>query len=47
MIAAGADAVIVGSAIIDRIRKSQNSKKRMLQDLHDFARSMKWICKKQ
>lgn len=47
MIAAGADAVIVGSAIIDRIRKSQNSKKRMLQDLHDFARSMKRICKKQ
>jgi tryptophan synthase alpha chain len=45
MIGAGADAVIVGSAIVDRIGKS--SGKRMLSGLQEFARSMKKACKKQ
>lgn len=44
MIEAGADAVIVGSAIIDMIAKS--SGKKMLAGLQEFARSMKKACKK-
>ena len=44
MIDAGADGVIVGSAIIDKI--SDPSGKKMLQDLENFARSMKKACKK-
>lgn len=44
MIGAGADAVIVGSAIVDRIAKS--SDKKMLPGLTEFARSMKRACKK-
>jgi tryptophan synthase alpha chain len=43
MIGAGADAVIVGSAIIDRIAKS--SGKKMLRELEEFARSMKKACR--
>jgi tryptophan synthase alpha chain len=45
MIEAGADAVIVGSAIVDKIAKS--SGKKMLSGLQEFARSMKKVCKKQ
>jgi tryptophan synthase alpha chain len=45
MIDAGADGVIVGSAIIDKI--SDPSGKKMLQDLENFARSMKKACKKK
>jgi len=45
MINAGADAVIVGSAIIDKI--SDLPRKRMLQNLENFARSMKEACKKK
>ena len=41
---AGADAVIVGSAIIEMIRKS--SGKKMLSCLQEFATSMKKACKK-
>jgi len=44
MIGAGADAVIVGSAIIDRM--AQSSGKKMLSGLTEFARSMKRACKK-
>jgi tryptophan synthase alpha chain len=44
MIGAGADAVIVGSAIIDRMAKS--SGKRMLSGLQEFAGLMKKACKK-
>jgi len=44
MIGAGADAVIVGSAIIDRIAKLQG--KKMLTELQQFAISMKKVCKK-
>jgi tryptophan synthase alpha chain len=43
MIGAGADAVIVGSAIIDRISKAPG--KSMLPELQAFARSMKQACK--
>lgn len=44
MIEAGADAIIVGSAIIDRMAKS--SGKKMLSGLQKFAGSMKKACKK-
>jgi tryptophan synthase alpha chain len=43
MIGAGADAVIVGSAIVDRIARSKNRGK-MLKELEAFARSMKKAC---
>jgi tryptophan synthase alpha chain len=43
MIGAGADAVIVGSAIIDRIAKSRG--KKMLSELRQFAISMKKACR--
>lgn len=43
MIAAGAEAIIVGSAIINKI--SDGSGTRMLIDLENFARSMKRACK--
>jgi tryptophan synthase alpha chain len=45
MIGAGADAVIVGSAIIDRIAKSRSGK--ILSELQDFAKAMKKACKKK
>jgi len=44
MIGAGADAVIVGSAIIERMAKSSGRK--MLSELQEFAKSMKKACKK-
>jgi tryptophan synthase alpha subunit len=40
---AGADAVVVGSAIIDIIRNSKN-KKKMLNDLQSFVVKMKRAC---
>ena len=43
MIAAGAEAIIVGSAIINKI--SDGSGTKMLIDLENFARSMKKACK--
>jgi tryptophan synthase alpha chain len=45
MIGAGADAIIVGSAIVDMIGKS--SGKKLLSELQKFASSMKKACKKQ
>lgn len=45
MTAAGADAVIIGSALISKI--SNESGKKMLQDLQYFASSMKKACKKK
>ncbi len=42
MIRAGADAIIVGSAIINRIANLRG--KKMLSDLQDFAKSMKKAC---
>jgi tryptophan synthase alpha chain len=43
MIAAGAEAIIVGSAIINKM--SDGSGTKMLVDLENFARSMKRVCK--
>ncbi len=45
MISAGAEAVIVGSAIIDKI--SEGSGKKMLRDLQNFTKSMKKACKSE
>jgi tryptophan synthase alpha chain len=45
MVAAGAEAVIIGSAVINKI--SEGSGKKMLQDLQNFARSMKKACKSE
>jgi tryptophan synthase alpha chain len=47
MINTGADALIIGSAIVDRISKWRNNKKRMLNELYRFANSMKIACKKK
>jgi tryptophan synthase alpha chain len=44
MIGAGADAIIVGSAIVDRIAKAKN-KRAMFADLKAFAASLKKACK--
>jgi tryptophan synthase alpha chain len=44
MISAGADAVIVGSAIIDKMKRL--SGKKMISELEEFAKSMKKACKK-
>jgi tryptophan synthase alpha subunit len=44
MIGAGADAIIVGSAIVDRIAKAKN-KRTMLADLRAFASSLKKACR--
>jgi tryptophan synthase alpha chain len=45
IIAAGAEAVIIGSAVINKI--SNGSGKKMLQDLQNFATSMKKACKNE
>ena len=47
MINTGADALIIGSAIVDKISKWRNNKKRMLNELYQFAHSMKMACKKK
>jgi tryptophan synthase alpha chain len=47
MINTGADALIIGSAIVDIISKWHNNKKKMLIELHHFANSMKRTCRKQ
>lgn len=44
MIAAGAEAIIVGSAVINKISDGWG-KKKMLHDLQNFTRSMKKACK--
>ncbi len=43
---AGADGLIIGSAIIDKISKWSNNKKRMLDELESFAKSIKTPCRK-
>lgn len=45
IIAAGAEAVIIGSAVINKM--SDESGKKMLEDLRNFARSMKKACKNE
>lgn len=44
MINAGADAVIIGSAIVDKIARSNGMNHRMLRQLEIYARSMKKAC---
>jgi tryptophan synthase alpha subunit len=46
MIAAGAEAIIVGSAIINKI-SDPSGNKMLLPNLQKFARSMKNACKKK
>jgi tryptophan synthase alpha chain len=46
MIAAGAEAIIVGSAVINKISDG-SGKKKMLHDLQNFTRSMKKACKSE
>jgi tryptophan synthase alpha chain len=45
MIAAGAEAVIIGSAVIDKI--SDGSRQKMIQNLQNFTSSMKKACKNE
>jgi len=45
MIAAGADAVIVGSAIVKKIRSNRSNQKKMLEKLHSYVTEMKRACK--
>jgi tryptophan synthase alpha chain len=45
MISAGADALIIGSAVVNRITKSSSNKKKMVRELYDFAESLKKVCK--
>ncbi len=47
MMAAGADAVIVGSAVLDRIAIMGRGKADMLHKIEKFARSMKKACRRQ
>lgn len=46
MKSAGADAVIVGSAIVDIISGSYRARKRMLRQVKTYAQAMKAACKK-
>jgi tryptophan synthase alpha chain len=43
---AGADAVIVGSALVDIITRSVRTKSKMLREVRNYARTMKSACKK-
>jgi len=43
---AGADAVIVGSALVDIITRSVRAKSKMLREVRNYARTMKSACKK-
>lgn len=41
---AGSDAIIIGSAIIDKISRTCSNRKKMINELHGFASSMKKAC---
>lgn len=45
MISAGADAVIVGSAIVDTIAQAAGSRDKMLRKVRSYAHTMKTACK--
>jgi tryptophan synthase alpha chain len=47
MIKAGADAVIVGSAIINKIKSNNNNKPDMLNCLRSYITQMKQACREQ
>lgn len=46
MKSAGADAVIVGSAIVETIARSMNNKQKMLSQVKNYVRTMKAACQK-
>lgn len=46
MASAGADGVIVGSAVVDIISKSLRNKEKMMRQVRDYARRMKSACRK-
>jgi tryptophan synthase alpha chain len=47
IIEAGADAVIVGSAIVNKIKSNINNKKKMLEALRSYVIEMKKACKQK
>ena len=47
IIEAGADAVIVGSAIVDKIKSNTNNKTKMLETLRSYVIEMKRACKQK
>ena len=47
IIEAGADAVIVGSAIVNKIKSNTNNKTKMLETLHSYVIEMKRACKQK
>ena len=47
IIEAGADAVIVGSAIVDKIKSNTNNKTKMLETLRSYIIEMKRACKQK
>src|ERR671938_310939 len=47
IIEAGADAVIVGSAIVDKIKSNANNKTKMLETLRSYVIEMKRACKQK
>jgi tryptophan synthase alpha chain len=47
IIEAGADAVIVGSAIVNKIKSNTSNKTKMLETLHSYVIEMKRACKQK
>lgn len=45
MIKAGADAVIIGSAIVKKVKSNRSNHKKMLERLHSYITEMKRACK--
>jgi tryptophan synthase alpha subunit len=45
MIKAGADAVIIGSAIVKKVKSNRSNHKNMLERLHSYVTEMKRACK--
>jgi tryptophan synthase alpha chain len=47
IIEAGADAVIVGSAIVNKIKSNNNNNRKMLETLRSYVIEMKRACKQK
>jgi tryptophan synthase alpha chain len=45
MIESGADGIIVGSSLINIIKKNENDKSKMMVELDIFVKDLKAICK--
>lgn len=45
MLKAGADAVIIGSAIVKKVKSNRSNHKKMLERLHSYVTEMKRACK--